>query len=239
MLFYSANFFGNGSYLSSYATATSLRGPYTKAAAPLMTTDAFAGTVRGPGGQDIVTGPDGKDRIIFHGWDPAFGYRAMYSQRLDWQGSRPIVDGAKVRYEAEDADFTRANARYASGASNGAVVGGIDFDDSRVTFTVYVPRAGTYRLHTRFANGPTPVRRATRCSSTAPPPAPRTTPSPAGTTGRPASGRSPSEPETTPSGTARARTSPRSTPSTSPDSGSAPPEHGPGPGGAISGRHEW
>ncbi|KUL31703.1 family 43 glycosylhydrolase [Actinoplanes awajinensis] len=154
VLFYSANFFGNGSYLSSYATSTSLRGPYTKAAAPLMTTDAFAGAVRGPGGQDIVTGPDGQDRIVFHGWNPGFTYRAVYSQRLDWQGSRPIVQGAKVRYEAEDAAFTRANARYAAGgASNGIVVGGIDFDDSRVTFSVYVPRAGTYQLYTRYANG--------------------------------------------------------------------------------------
>jgi arabinan endo-1,5-alpha-L-arabinosidase len=63
------------------------------------------------------------------------------------------VEGAKIRYEAEDADFARANARYAAGASGGAVVGGVDFDDSRVTFTVHVPRAGEYRLHTRYANG--------------------------------------------------------------------------------------
>lgn len=153
VLFYSANFFGNTSYVSSYATSTRLRGPYTKAAAPLMTTDAFAGSVRGPGGQDIVKGPDGQDRIVFHGWDPTFTYRAVYSQRLDWKAGRPIVEGAKVRYEAEDASFTRANARYAPGASNGAVVGGIDFADSRVTFSVYVPRAGNYRLYTRYANG--------------------------------------------------------------------------------------
>lgn len=154
VLFYSANFFGNGSYVSSYATSSRLRGPYTKAASPLMTTDAFAGTVRGPGGQDIVVGPDGQERIVFHGWNTGFTYRAMYSQRLDWQGSRPIVEGAKVRYEAEDAAFTRANARYASGgASNGIVVGGIDFADSRVVFTVHAPRAGTYTLYTRYANG--------------------------------------------------------------------------------------
>ncbi|WP_067499680.1 family 43 glycosylhydrolase [Actinoplanes sp. TFC3] len=154
VLFYSGNFFGNNSYISSYATSTDLKGPYTKAAAPLMTTDAFAGAVRGPGGQDIVTGPDGKDRIIFHGWDPTYTYRAVYSARLDWQDGRPIVEGAKIRYEAEDANFTRANARYAAnGASNGVVVGGIDFADSRVTFSVYVPRAGDYRLFTRYANG--------------------------------------------------------------------------------------
>ncbi|BBH70764.1 hypothetical protein ACTI_74490 [Actinoplanes sp. OR16] len=154
VLFYSANFFGDDRYVSGYATSPSLRGPYTKAASPLMTTDAFAGAVRGPGGQDVVTGPDGKDRIVFHGWNPDFTYRAVYSRRLDWQGSRPIVEGAKVRYEAEDAAFTRANARYAAGgASNGVVVGGIDFADSRVSFSVYVPRAGDYRLFTRYANG--------------------------------------------------------------------------------------
>ncbi|MFD1373130.1 CBM35 domain-containing protein [Actinoplanes sichuanensis] len=78
----------------------------------------------------------------------------MYSRRLDWLDARPVVEGAKIRYEAEDADFARANARYAAGgASNGVVVGGIDFADSRVTFTVRVPRAGDYRLYTRFANG--------------------------------------------------------------------------------------
>ncbi|WP_305783660.1 family 43 glycosylhydrolase [Symbioplanes lichenis] len=154
VLFYSANFFGNDSYISSYATSERLRGPYTKADAPLMTTDKFAGAIRGPGGQDIVTGPDGKNRIVFHGWDPTYTYRAMYTRRLDWLGNRPVVEGAKIRYEAEDASFTRANARYATGgASNGVVVGGIDFPDSRVTFTVTVPRAGTYRLFTRFANG--------------------------------------------------------------------------------------
>ncbi|GAA1608946.1 family 43 glycosylhydrolase [Actinoplanes couchii] len=168
VLFYSANFFGNGSYVSSYATATSLRGPYTKAESPLMTTDAFAGAVRGPGGQDIVTGPDGRDRIVFHGWNPGFTYRAVYSQRLDWQGSRPVVAGAKIRYEAEDANFTRANARYAAGgASNGVVVGGIDFADSTVTFTVHVPRAGEYRLHTRFANGSDPATHTLTVNNTA------------------------------------------------------------------------
>ncbi|WP_430785680.1 family 43 glycosylhydrolase [Actinoplanes sp. G11-F43] len=157
VLFYSANFFGNGSYVSGYATAKNLRGPYRKAEAPLMTTDKFGGEVRGPGGQDVVTGPDGRDRIVFHGWNTGFTYRAMYSQRLDWHGSRPVVEGARIRYEAEDADFTRANARYATGgASNGVVVGGIDFADTRVTFRVHVPRSGTYRLHTRFANGSAP-----------------------------------------------------------------------------------
>jgi arabinan endo-1,5-alpha-L-arabinosidase len=154
VLFYSANFFGNGSYMTGYATATRLRGPYTKAPAPLMTTDAFDGAVRGPGGQDVVAGPDGRDRIVFHGWNAAFTYRAMYVQPLSWHGDRPIVQGAKIHYEAEDADVTRARVRYApGGASGGVVVGGIDYPDSRVTFSLYAPRAGTYRLFTRYANG--------------------------------------------------------------------------------------
>ncbi|WP_433795650.1 glycoside hydrolase family 43 protein [Actinoplanes sp. CA-252034] len=57
VLFYSANFFGNGSYVSSYATASRLRGPYTKASAPLMTTDAFAGPCAGRAGRTSWSAP--------------------------------------------------------------------------------------------------------------------------------------------------------------------------------------
>jgi arabinan endo-1,5-alpha-L-arabinosidase len=154
VLFYSANFFGDTSYLSGYATARRLRGPYTKAPTPLMTTDAFDGAVRGPGGQDVVVGPDGRDRIVFHGWNASFTHRAMYVVPLYWHDGRPIVQGAKVRHEAEDAELTRVRVHYAGGdASGGVVVGRIDFPDSRVTVTVYAPRAGTYRLFTRYANG--------------------------------------------------------------------------------------
>jgi hypothetical protein len=153
VLFYSANFFGDASYLSSYARSSSLLGPYTKASAPLMTTDSFGGTVRGPGGQDVLTGPDGRDRIVFHGWNSTYGYRAMYLADLGWADGFPVVRGSKVRYQAENAAVTRAVVRNAAGASGGRAVGYIDYADSRVEFTVYAPRAGTYRLSVRYGNG--------------------------------------------------------------------------------------
>jgi arabinan endo-1,5-alpha-L-arabinosidase len=153
VLFYSANNFAGDRYATGYARSASLLGPYTKAAVPLMTTDAFAGTVRGPGGQDIVIGPDGRDRIVFHGWNSSYGYRAMYSRELGWADDQPVVRGAKVRYEAESAAATDVVTRTAAGASGGRAVGEIDGTHSRVTFTVYAPRTGGYRLHTLFGNG--------------------------------------------------------------------------------------
>jgi beta-xylosidase len=152
-LFYSANFFGNASYVTGYARSTNLLGPYTKSPAPLLSTDAFAGTVRGPGGQDIVVGPDGRERIAFHGWNTGFQYRAMYMHDLGWANGNPVVRGAKLRYQAENAAIVRAVIRDASGASDGRAVGYIDFPDSRVTVTVYAARAGEHRLYTRFGNG--------------------------------------------------------------------------------------
>ncbi|MEV5238048.1 glycoside hydrolase family 43 protein [Streptomyces cinnamoneus] len=93
VLFYSANFYRSDDYRTGYAVASSLTGPYAKAAAPLMTTDSFGGAVRGPGGQDVVTGPDGRDRIVFHGWRNGFAYRALYVADLGFANGRPVVRG--------------------------------------------------------------------------------------------------------------------------------------------------
>lgn len=49
VLFYSADFYDGDGYKTGYAVAASLTGPYTKAAAPLMTTASFSGAVHGPG----------------------------------------------------------------------------------------------------------------------------------------------------------------------------------------------
>jgi arabinan endo-1,5-alpha-L-arabinosidase len=71
--------------------ADRLTGPYVKAAAPLMTTDTFAGRVRGPGGQDVVAGADGRDRIVFHGWSADRSRRVMYAADLSFSGGQLIV----------------------------------------------------------------------------------------------------------------------------------------------------
>ncbi|GHH71575.1 hypothetical protein GCM10018793_06990 [Streptomyces sulfonofaciens] len=112
VLIYSAGSYAGDGYATGYAVSAGLTGPYTKAAAPLMTTDSFAGTVRGPGGQDVVTGPDGRDRIVFHGWDPAYRYRALYVADLGWANGYPVVRGSKVVYQAENAAVHDAVVRW-------------------------------------------------------------------------------------------------------------------------------
>ncbi|GAA4932457.1 glycoside hydrolase family 43 protein [Streptomyces coeruleoprunus] len=91
VLFYSADHYGDDRYKTGYAVAARLTGPYTKAAAPLMSTESFGGAVRGPGGQDVVKGPDGRDLILFHGWSEDRSRRVLYAVRLDFADGRPVV----------------------------------------------------------------------------------------------------------------------------------------------------
>ncbi len=153
VLLYSANSFADCSYTSSYATAASLSGPYTKAPAPLLSTGSFSGTVCGPGGQDVVVGPDGRDRMLFHGWDGARTERSLYLADLGWANGLPVVRGSIVRQEAEDGGVVDAAVRSAGGASGGRAVGGIDGPDSRVELDFYAPRSGEYTLFVTFGNG--------------------------------------------------------------------------------------
>jgi GH43 family beta-xylosidase len=125
----------------------------------------------GPGHNSFTTSPDhSEDWLAYHanttagaGWSG----RSLRIQRFTWDASGNPVFGTPVRanvaiagpsgerYEAENAVINRATVRTACcGASNGKVVGYIDFADSYVSFNnLYVPSAGTYALSVRFANG--------------------------------------------------------------------------------------
>ncbi|MFI1360920.1 family 43 glycosylhydrolase [Streptomyces sp. NPDC020898] len=151
VLFYSADDYRGEKYKTSYAVADRLTGPYTKAANPLMTTATFSGAVRGPGGQDVVSGPDGRDYLFFHGWSDRG--RMMYRADLGFANGYPVVRGSKVRYQAENARVHHAGVRAAPAAWDGHVVGGIDHADSYVEFAVFAASAGTHTLAVRFANG--------------------------------------------------------------------------------------
>ena len=153
VLFYSADFYGDDRYKTGYAVAATLTGPYTKAAAPLMTTDSFSGAVRGPGGQDVVTGPDGRDRILFHGWNADRSHRSLYAAGLGWANGHPVVDGSKIIHQAENAVVHNAVVRDAAGAWDGRAVGYIDHADSYVEFSVFTPAVGSRTLTVRFGNG--------------------------------------------------------------------------------------
>jgi arabinan endo-1,5-alpha-L-arabinosidase len=91
-LLYSANSYGGEEYAIGYATAEEVTGPYTKGEEPLFTTDASGGEYIGPGGQDVVTGPDGEDRLVFHSWYGGITYRAINVLDLTWEDGRPVVD---------------------------------------------------------------------------------------------------------------------------------------------------
>lgn len=88
-LFFSSNCFSGPLYDTSYATATSIYGPYTKSDLPLFIT-GDGPDMRGPGGSDIVK--DGS-RVVLHGHlDESTGYvgytpRGMYTARLTFSGT--------------------------------------------------------------------------------------------------------------------------------------------------------
>lgn len=88
-LFFSSNCFSGPLYDTSYATATSIYGPYTKSERPLFIT-GDGPDMRGPGGSDIVK--DGS-RVVLHGHlDDSTGYvgytpRGMYTARLTFSGT--------------------------------------------------------------------------------------------------------------------------------------------------------
>jgi beta-xylosidase len=90
VLLYSANDYGSEAYAIGYATADSPTGPFTKAERPLLTTDASDGRFIGPGGQDVVTAPDGTDRLVFHSWDVAYTYRGINVVPGEGEDGRPV-----------------------------------------------------------------------------------------------------------------------------------------------------
>ncbi|MDT0166823.1 glycoside hydrolase family 43 protein [Actinotalea sp. AC32] len=90
-LLYSANSYGGAAYTIGYAQASSLDGPWEKHPDPLFSSDMFDGRYEGPGGQDVVVGPDGDDVLVFHSWYGGTTYRAMNVLPLGWEDGRPVV----------------------------------------------------------------------------------------------------------------------------------------------------
>lgn len=90
VLLYSANDYGSEDYAIGAATSTSLLGPYEKLPDPVLSTSSADDLYIGPGGQDVVSTPDG-DVLVFHGWDDLFIYRGIAALPLDWEGAMPSV----------------------------------------------------------------------------------------------------------------------------------------------------
>ncbi|ADD43586.1 family 43 glycosylhydrolase [Stackebrandtia nassauensis] len=152
VLFYAGGEYWNDSYFTSYATSTSLTGPFKKAFRPLITGSSVDGAVNGPGGADVVRGSDGVDHIFFHGH--VGDGRSVYLADLGWAGDLPVVRGSRVRYEGENGKVNNCKVRdNAAGASQGKVVAYIDHADSYVDIDVYTPSAGNHTVSVGFANG--------------------------------------------------------------------------------------
>ncbi|MBE1878396.1 family 43 glycosylhydrolase [Myceligenerans pegani] len=152
-LYFAANDYFGGNYRTGWAVSDSVTGPFTVSDAELLTSDDFAGEIVGPGGLDVTT-HQGRPAVVFHGWDDGFTRRGMYAAGLAYgTDGVPVVGGAAVRYEAEDAVVTNASTTADPTASGLRKVGGLDLPDSSVRFTVEARRSGPHTLRVRFANG--------------------------------------------------------------------------------------
>ncbi len=162
-----------GMLTSSDTTNPMLAGSWTKSAGCVF---SKAATAYGPGHNTFTRSADGlEDWHVYHANEVSrSGYsgRSLRAQRINWNADGSPNFGTPaaltaplavpsgealggVRYEAEKATVNNATVRTAAGgASNGQVVGNIDYADSWVEYPrVYAPTAGTYPVTVRFANG--------------------------------------------------------------------------------------
>lgn len=89
-LTFSSNMYNTNLYDTSYATATSVTGPYTKAQppdAPLITSDMQG--LYGPGGADMFIVPGQNAVMLFHGWDSdQLNARYLYATSFGWENGK-------------------------------------------------------------------------------------------------------------------------------------------------------
>jgi beta-xylosidase len=91
-LWYSANDYGGDAYTVGHATAPALAGPWTKDEEPFLATEDLGGELHGPGGQDVVTGPDGEAAFVFHAWDDDFLGRRVHVAPMSWESGVPVLE---------------------------------------------------------------------------------------------------------------------------------------------------
>jgi len=91
--FYSGSNWQKPTYGVDYAVATKVTGPYTGAGRSARVLHGVPGHVRGPGHHAIVTGPDGRDWVVYHAWNEAMTVRQMCIDPLHWTKSGPRTRG--------------------------------------------------------------------------------------------------------------------------------------------------
>ncbi|MGI5166802.1 family 43 glycosylhydrolase [Spirillospora sp. CA-253888] len=155
VLLYSAGWYFRDNYQTRYATAPSIGGPYTRGG-EVQSTARYGKKIIGPGSADVVTDEYG-DHLVFHGIVRSHGgssvVRSMYVAALGWNGSRPVLHGVPVRYEAERARLNGCTSvAKRPRASGGRALARFARGDCRVELDVVAPAAGRYRARVGFAN---------------------------------------------------------------------------------------
>jgi hypothetical protein len=85
LLFFSSNCYTTTLYDVTYATATSMKGPFTKSSAPLMVTNNPY-EVTAPGGATAITD---RKAVVFHANCPAG--RCMFERAITISGTKVIM----------------------------------------------------------------------------------------------------------------------------------------------------
>jgi arabinan endo-1,5-alpha-L-arabinosidase len=99
-LFYSANDYASPRYAVGYAVSDNVLGPYEKPSPQPFIESSIPAGVIGPGGQDIVVGPDGETTwMLYHAWDPE-SFRHMRLDQLLWEETTPVLDGPEREPDA-------------------------------------------------------------------------------------------------------------------------------------------
>jgi GH43 family beta-xylosidase len=88
--FYSGANWQTPRYGVDYVVADHPLGPYTGAGDHARVLQGVAGKVIGPGGNAVVTGPDGHTQyIVYHAWNRPMTERQLCIDRLDWTPEGP------------------------------------------------------------------------------------------------------------------------------------------------------
>ena len=92
--FFSGGAWERENYGVAYVVADHVLGPYNRppgADVPLLR--SVPGKVIGPGHHSFTEGSEGREYVIYHGWDSAKTARLMRVDRLTWDGDRPVLHG--------------------------------------------------------------------------------------------------------------------------------------------------
>jgi beta-xylosidase len=91
--FYSGGAWERDNYGISYVIAEHPLGPYHRPKMEGALLHSVPGKVIGPGHNSFTETGDGREYVVYHGWDAAMTARLMRIDRLLWEGDTPSVNG--------------------------------------------------------------------------------------------------------------------------------------------------